>query len=445
TVGKTGLESTLEPYLRGRPGAQEVEVTSTNRIVREGKLTEPVPGHNITLTLDLALQTQVEAALQRGMRAAGARSGAAVVLDPRSGDVLSLVTLPSYDNNAFVGGISQREYGALQEDPGNPLLNKAISGAYEPGAVLKPYVAAGGLAERIIDRGIEYPCAGSIEVPSPTGSLQRQIFKDSNARQLGPQNVIEALANDCDTFFYILAGPNQRDETGRPLRYYAPGRTDATPFTGLGIERINRYLSNFGFGKPTTIDLPGEAGGLLADQQWKLERFPSEEWSLTDTLRTSVGKGYTLVTPLQMATATAAVANGGAVYKPQMVLRITDPRGREVLAPAPEQMGTAGMTPDHLQTVREGMLRTTQTGVGATLRTRGLLPKGVRVGASMDSPTPANSKEAPPASWFTAFAPYERPEVAIAVLIDEEAGSQHAATVGAEVLKYLFETRRPTP
>lgn len=445
TVGKTGLEATLEPYLRGRPGMQEVEVTSTNRIVREGKLTTPLPGHNVTLTVDLRLQTRVESSLEKAMREAGATSGAAVVLDPRTGQILSLVTLPSYDNNAFIGGISKREYTALQQDPGNPLLNKAISGVYEPGVLLKPYVAAGGLAERIIDRNTKYPCAGRIEVPSPTGSLQRQIFQDSNPRPMGSQSVTEALANDCDTFFYILAGPAQRDETGRPLRYYEPGAPDATPFMGLGIDRMNRYLRNFGFGKPTGIELPGEAEGLVADEKWKLARFPGEPWTLTDTLRTAVGRGYTLVTPLQMATATATIANGGTVYKPQLVLSVTSPTGQEVHKPAPEQTGMAGMTPDHLQVVRDGMLQTTETGVGASLRKQGLLPKGVRVGASMDTPTPATADGLPPVAWFSAFAPYESPEMAVAVLIDAEAGSQHAARVGADVLKYMFETRKAAP
>ncbi|MDP9379883.1 MAG: penicillin-binding transpeptidase domain-containing protein [Chloroflexota bacterium] len=440
-VGKTGLESALEPYLRGKPGAQEVEVTSTGRVVRQGELREPTPGHNVTLTIDARLQEQTQSLLSGALRSSGAKSGAAVVLAPRTGQVLALVSLPSYDNNLFIGGISQRDYRRLQEDPGNPLLNKAIAGQYGPGSVLKPFVAAGALAERIIDPSIAHPCQGSIEVPSPTGSLQRQVFRDSNPRRLGPQTVIQALANDCDTFFYIVAGPEGRDNAGRPLRYYEPGGEDATPFRGLGPDRLNRYLRNFGLGRLTGIDLPGEAGGLVADQDWKLRNFPGNPWTLSDTLETAAGKGYTLVTPLQVATATAAVVNGGTVYRPQLVLKVTDARGGVVVAPAPEPMGSAGMTPDHLQTVREGMVQSVQAGALVGLRQRGLLPEGVQVGALAGSrPSKPGSDDAH-VLWTTAFAGPAAPEVVVAVVLDGVRSREGAAasTVAAGILEYKFQ------
>lgn len=444
TVGKAGLEGELEGYLRGTPGAQEVEVTSSNRVVRQGKLRDATPGNNVTLTLDGDVQAAGARALSEAMERSGARSGAVVALDPRNGQVLSLVSLPSYDNNRFVQGLSSKEYAALLNDPGKPLLNKAVSGQYTPGAVLKPFVAAGGLAERVIDERLRYPCLGKIEVPSPSGSLQRDVYWGSPPRRLGPRTVTQALANGCDEFFYILAGPAQRDRSGRELRYYLPGEEDPIPFRGLGIERINRYLRNFGFGEPTGIGLPGEADGLVADGAWKAVQFPGQPWTLGDTLLTAVGQGYTLATPLQMAAATAAVANGGAVYEPRLVLKVTDPRGKTVLQPEPEQVGTAGMTPDHLATVREGMRLAVEVGMAKGLRQPGVLPRGVRVGAMSGTVDRTQKDLQPPApAWFTAFAPYEKPEIVVAVLLDGgEGDADHASPVGAAVLRAYFRGER---
>ncbi len=439
TVGKAGLERELEGYLRGRPGSQEVEVTSTNRVVRQGKVTDARPGHNVTLTLDAKVQKTATDSLSSALRRSGAKAGAMVALDPRNGNVLGLVSLPSYDNNLFIGGISQREYGALQSDPGTPLLNKAISGAYTPGSVLKPFIAAGGLAERVIDRRVKYECKGSIEVPSGIGTGDRELFKSSNPRDLGPQSVIEALANDCDPYFYIMSGPEQLDASGRPLRYYQPGAEDPTPFRGLGVERIVRHLRGFGFGAPTGIDLAGESGGLVADPKWKRQRFPGQAWTLGDTLRTGVGQGYTLVTPMQVATATGAIANGGTRYRPQLVLKVTSAEGKDVLVPQPKPAGTVGMTPDHLATVREGMLRSVEDGTAATLSKQGRLPEGIEVAAMAGALPEASDSKRAGARWFSAFAPYERPELVVAVLLDGADGREsYASQVGADVLSAYF-------
>ncbi len=445
TVGKAGLESVLEPYLRGSPGSQEVEVTITNRVVRQGKLTGPVPGGNVLLTLDAGLQQASEAALLKAIRDSGAKAGAAVALDPRTGQVLALVSLPSYDNNRFVQGISQKDYRTLTLDPGRPLLNKAISGLYEPGAVIKPFIAAGGLAERVIDPATTYPCAGSIEVPVLAGLTDRQKFPDSDPRPQGVQTVTQALASGCDTFFYILAGPEQRDSLGRVLQYYEPGGKDATPFRGLGIERINRYLHNFKFGAETQINLPGEETGLVADQEWKLGQFPGSAWTLADTIKTAVGRGYDLVTPIQMAAATAAIANGGTIYRPELVLRVTDAQGRAILTPKPEQIGTAGMTADHLQTVREGMRLSVQRGGASALRKQKLLPADMQVAAMTGTPPSVQKAlDRSVVSWFTGFAPYESPEITVAVVLDGgDSKTDHAAGVGAAMLKYHAEQQRP--
>ncbi|MBA2362633.1 MAG: penicillin-binding protein 2 [Chloroflexia bacterium] len=445
TVGKTGLESVLEPYLRGSPGSQEVEVTITNRVVRQGKLTEPVPGGNVVLTLDAGLQGASEAALLRAIRKSGAKAGAAVALDPRTGQVLALVSLPSYDNNAFIRGISQKDYRTLTRDPGRPLLNKAISGLYEPGAVIKPFIAAGGLAERIVDPATTYPCAGSIEVPVSAGFSQRQKFPDANPRPQGAQTIAQALASGCDTYFYILAGPEQRDGLGRVLQYYEPGGDDATPFRGLGIERMNKYLNNFRFGSETQINLPGEEAGLVADNAWKLTQFPGSPWTLSDSIRTAVGRGYNLVTPIQMASATAAIANGGTIYRPELVIRVTNAEGRAVLTPKPEQVGTAGMTPEHLQTVREGMRLSVERGGASALRKEKLLPAGVRIAAMTGTPPSVQKAlDRPVVSWFTGFAPYAAPEITVAVVLDGGDGrTDRAAEVGSVMLKYYVERQRP--
>ncbi|MDQ3854922.1 MAG: penicillin-binding protein 2 [Chloroflexota bacterium] len=443
TVGKSGLEQVYEGYLRGRAGAREIEVTSSGRIVREGKLTEATPGNNVVLTLDAGLQRASYTALQRAVQRSGASSGAVVALDPRNGEVLSLVSLPSYDNNAFIRGISQRAYERLQRQPGTPLLNKAISGVYIPGAVLEPFIAAGALAERVIDPTTEYECNGRIELPSATGSVQRDVYQDAVPRKLGAQNVVDALSNSCDVFFYIIAGPEGRDLQGRPLRYYQPGNDKAYEFHGLGIERINRFLANFGLGRATGIDLPGESSGLLADSAWKLKRFPGVPWTLSDTLQTAVGRGYTLVTPLQMAVATSAVANGGTVYQPRLLERVVNSRGAQVATGQARRAGTAGMTPDHLQTVREGMLQAAQRGTASDVRKRFQLPGGIQLAAKRGTPPSAQQGAGlPKLSWFTAFAPYERPEITVAVVISGgRSDADLSGDVAGEVLAAYFGSR----
>lgn len=440
TVGRTGLESVLEPYLRGTPGAQEVEVTSSNRVIREGRLEEPVQGHNVRLTLDAGLQRAAMESLARAVEDSGAKSGAVVALDPRTGQVLALVSFPTYDNNFFVRGLSPAEFAAIQNDPGAPLLDKATAGTYQPSEILRPFVAAGALAERVVEADTRHPCTTHIEAPSPTGNLQRIVFADPERPKREPQAVAGALAYGCDTFFYIVAGPRDLDAVGRPLRYYEPDGQTATPFAGLGIERLNRHLRGFGFGAPTGIGLPGESAGLVADEKWKLEHFPGNPWSLGDTLETAVGRGYTLVTPLQAATATAALANGGTLYRPQLVLDVTNAEGDRVLTPRPVVAGTVGITRDRIEAVRRGMLASAQRGAVAGLRERGALPEQITLGA-MAGETGKVGGEARTA-WFTAFAPYDRPELAIAVVVEGGTGADRANSVGAQALRrYLAPGR----
>jgi len=447
TVGRAALEFLMEPYLRGVEGHKEVEVTSTNRVVREGDITNPVPGDNVVLSIDSDLQKFIYEQLSSAVKQSGAKSGAAVVIDPQNGDVLSMVSFPSYDNNAFIGGISYEEYNKLQQDPGAPLLDKAISGMYMPGSVLKPYIAAAGLAEGAIRADTKLQCGGYIDVPVVTSAsgIVRQRVYDWSTSKVTKENVIGALSKSCDIFFYLVSAPSgQIDIMGRPLRYYPPGAELPVNFQGIGIESVNKYLRTFGFGQRTGIDLNGESSGLLADAQWKEKNYPDTSWTVFDTLNTGVGRGYTLVTPIQVAAATASVANGGTLYKPRLVLRIVDPRGKTVKEFAPEVRSKSVVSSKYLDIIRQAMLQSLQSGAASYLRTRGLLSRDIDAGVMVGTPPAVLAKHGmKPISWFTAFAPYTNSKVSIAVVIDGvKSGSDPAPEVGAKIINYYLERNK---
>jgi len=426
-VGLTGVELTFEKELRGSKGRKHIEVDVAGREVRTvGSLIEPQPGHNLVLTIDLDLQQVVEAALRQGMARAGAQSAVAIAMNPNSGELLALVSLPSYDDNLFAGGISAQDYQKLVEDPLRPLFNQAIGGEFPTGSTFKIVTAAAGLQEGVVNRNTLIVDPGTIWLPNkyaPDDPKLAQPFYCWLKTGHGALNVIEGLAQSCDVFFYQVAGGFEK-------------------FQGLGIERLSQYARLFGFGAKTGIDLPGETTGLAPDDRWKRLTF-GETWVTGDTYNMAIGQGFFLATPLQLLNAAAAVANGGTLYRPQVVFEVRDAEGNLVKPFTPEVIRRLPISAANLALVREGMRAAVTHGTASRTNLAGLAVAGKTGTAEYVGP---RDKEGhlPTHAWFIAFAPYEDPQIALVVFLAGGGnGAEMAVPVAAEILRQYFHLPEP--
>lgn len=452
-VGRGGVEQAMETVLRGQHGGRWVQVDARNVVV--GELTErrrdPVPGLTVVLTIDAALQRAVTDALAEGIEVAdrAARengrdpvgSGVAIVLDPRSGEVLALVSLPTYDNQRFVRGLSQAEYEALLNDPFHPLVNFAISGEFPPGSTIKPVIACIGLQEGVITPATTYTCRGSIRVPTVWDERGGNTYVCWLATGHGDVDVLDGIAQSCNVYFYNVGAPGQIPEGGsEPLHYYIPGDPNKHYFEGLGIERIERYLREvFGFGQPTGIELAGESEGLVPNPRWLFQTL-REYWSVGDTINVSIGQGHLACTPLQLACALAAIANRGVYYRPHIIKELRDAAGQVVRRFDPEPVRTLAIAPEHLETVRLGMRRTVTDGTakGKFVRTGDDIAIAGKTGTA-EYGIAENGRYKKAHAWFAAFAPYDEPEVLVLVLIrDGGEGSTFAVPVADRILATYF-------
>lgn len=448
-VGLTGLEATLENELRGQPGRQIIEVNVHGRQVRTvGRPVSEQPGHNLVLSLDLALQRTATQALQAALdRSSGftrATQGVVIALDPRNGKVLVLVSLPSYDNNLFAKGITPEAYAALTEDPDLPLYNLAIGGQYPPGSIFKIIMAAAGLQEGVISPntrlgdGFDGRNDGIIWLPNEyapwDASLAQPFYSWTHKYGYGHglDTVRQALAVSDDIFFYMLGG-------GYPKL-----------FNGLGAKKVGEYARAFGLGAVTGIELPGEEDGSVPDSKWKRIHY-AENWLTGDTYNMSIGQGYLLATPLQMANATAAVANRGYLWKPQLVDTITDEQGQVVRPFEPVLLRELPIDPKFLDTVREGMYGAVNwfNGTATQVKVPGVVVAGKTGTAEFYRDNNKDGREdrddkgnLPTHAWFTSFAPYVDPEIVVTVFVANGGeGSAVAAPVAAEILNAYFEAK----
>jgi penicillin-binding protein 2 len=446
-VGLTGLEVTLESELRGRPGRQTIEVNVNGRRIRTvGQIEPAAPGHNLVLTLDLDLQRAATTALQEALdKSRGftrATQGVVVALDPRNGKVLALVSLPSYDNNLFAKGVTAEAWQALVTDPDLPMFDQAIGGQYPPGSIFKPIIASAGLQEGAINSrtllgdGWDGANDGVIWLPNqymPWDHTKDQPFYSWNHKQgfgWGKITVREALAVSDDIFFYQLGG----------------GYLEI--FRGLGVDAIGYYAKQFGLGENSGIELPGESHGLIPDGKWKRLNY-AEPWLTGDTYNMSIGQGFVLATPLQMANTAAVVANRGFLYRPQLVDYITDADGKVVRPFQPDLRREVMVEPAHLDTVREGMYGAVNWPQGTAPNVR--LPNIAVAGKTgtaeffrdwnKDGQADRDEKgNLPTHAWFSAFAPYQDPEIVVTVFIANGGeGSSVAAPVAARVLRTYFK------
>jgi penicillin-binding protein 2 len=436
-VGLASIENSFEQELRGKSGQKLIEVDVAGREIRTvGEPQPAVPGHSLRLTLDLDLQRAMEESLQRQLQASFKKQGVAIAMNPQTGEILGMVSLPSYDNNAFTGGISTEALKELQENQDRPLVNHAVSGMFPPGSAFKIVPASAGLEEEVITAATRLYCGGILwlpnryypEDPSLAQPFYCWIHHDYHGRH-GSMNVISALGQSCDIYFYQVGG----------------GYRDV--FEGLGEERLGYYAELFGFGELSGIDLPGETPGLVPTVKWKRVNY-SESWVTGDTYNMTIGQGFVLATPLQVLNATAAVANGGTLYRPQLVREIIDSDGNTVQAFAPDVIRQVPVSSQNLELVRQGM-RSAVAGPGGTARAFNV--PGVAVAGKTGTAEyfidrnkdgiPDRDREGnlPTHAWFAAFAPYDNPEIAVLVFVfGGGEGSATAVPVANEILNYYF-------
>lgn len=407
-VGKSGLEASYDPMLRGVDGTTQALVDSKGKVLRmiTDKSQDSVPGQNLILHIDLKLQTIMSAALKDGLSKAGLTSGVAIAMDPRDGSVMGMVSLPSYDNNLFSHGVTSDSYNQLINDPTQPMLNRATMGLFASGSTVKPFVAAVGLQDGVISEHTTIDTPAEITVGQWKFPNWQHFFIPS-------VDVKTAIAKSNDIFFYSVGGGYDK-------------------IKGLGIDQLSKGLGLFGFGQDTGVDLPAEAAGLVPTPDWK-ENKKKESWYIGDTYHLAIGQGDFLVTPLQLVTALSAVANGGTLYKPHLVDRIVDYNGNTTQTVKPEVVRSHFISDNNIRIVREGMRQTVTDGSGRQLQS---LPvsSGAKTGTAQYGPNNEYLH-----SWFDAFAPYDNPTIALVVLGEKGSQENEGNTTAEPIAKTILE------
>jgi len=402
-IGKTGLEKSYESELKGIYGAQQVEIDSRGEIKKNLGVINPQSGADLILNIDQELQKKIYDSLSMMLEKGETKTAAAVAIDPSTGGILALVSLPSYDNNLFARGIGSEEYRKLISDKDIPLLNRVTSGEYPPGSTIKPAVAAAALSEEII--------TSATVIDGMGGALNIGNFRFGDWKTHGPSDVRTAIAESNDVFFYTLGGGYGN-------------------ITGLGMDRMKKYEDLFGFGKETGVDLNGESRGLIPSEQWKLAKI-GERWYIGDSYHCAIGQGFILTTPLQLANYTAAIANGGTLYSPKIVNRIRRSGGKDTYI-QPEIMRKDFISKDIMQIVREGMRQVITAGTAQSL-------KDLPVAVAGKTGTAQFGTQDKTHAWFISFAPYDNPKIAMVVLV-EGGGEGHSSAVPVtkEVYDWYF-------
>ncbi|MEJ2365496.1 MAG: penicillin-binding protein 2, partial [Deltaproteobacteria bacterium] len=416
-LGKYGVEMEWESELKGLRGGRQVEADAAGRQLSILREVAPEPGHNLVLALDTQLQLKAENALQ-------GKAGAIVAMDPTTGDILAMASSPAFDQNQFVRGFTPEEWQAIVDNPLHPLENKAIQGQYPPGSTFKPVVATAALAEGLITPETTLGCTGEYQ-------LGNQVYRCWKKRGHGQIDLYQALVQSCDVYFYQLGQK-------------------------LGIDLMSAYAQRYRLGSRTLIRLNNEAGGLVPTAQWKLRRT-GISWQKGEDLITAIGQGFLLVTPMQMAVYYAAIANGGRLLRPRVVLRVEDPEGVVVKNVSPEIVGNLNVSPDiisFLQKALEGAVNAPH-GTGRTAQLRGRL-RSIKVAgktgtaqvvrAPQDEEKEADEGETPyeyrDHAWFVAYAPAEAPEIVVAALVEHGGhGASAAAPLVRQVMEEYFKNR----
>lgn len=403
-VGRAGLEASWEDTLKGKRGEIKIEVDAKGKEKGVIDKQEPKTGNTLVLSLDLDLQNKIESILVNVFKKNGKTKGIVVALNPNNGEVEALVSLPSYNNNDFVLGIDPEKYQTLLNNSDRPFFFRAISGQYPSGSTIKPVIAAAALEEGIIS---------STTIIKSTGGIQigKWFFPDWKKDGHGLVNLKQALAQSVNTFFYTISGGNQDLE-------------------GLGPENIIKWAKLFGLSQKLGIDLPGEQPGFLPSRTWK-EKIKQEKWYIGDTYHLSIGQGDILVTPLQIASMISVFANGGKLYKPYLVKEILASDEQVIKKIEPQIIREKFLSEQNIKAVREGLREAVVSGSARRLSSL-TVPLAGKTGTAETQ----NNKFH---SWLTGFAPYDSPQIALAVLIEEGGeGSGLALEVAKEIWEWYF-------
>ena len=415
-IGKVGVEFSYERELHGTTGVEEVEVDAGGRAVRTLSRAAPTSGNNLKLSLDIKLQQAAEAAF-------GDRRGALVAIEPATGDVLAFVSKPGFDPNLFVEGIDPANWEQLNDSPDKPLLNRPLRGAYPPGSTIKPFLALSALSsgrrtptQTIFDPGY-YQLAGSAH-----------RFRDDKPGGHGYVDMTKSIVVSCDTYYYMLAGDTEIDDT-------------------------HAFLSQFSFGHKTGIDIDGELPGVLPSRQWKRERFAGKnfreehrKWYLGDSISAGIGQGYNAFTPVQQAEAIAIIANNGVAFRPHVAKSIENIKTGEVRQIEPQPTHTLAVKPEQLAVIRNALAGVPKEGtsarafVGAQYASAGKTGtaqlfslKGEKYSASQ------HDERLRDHAWYIAYAPADKPKIALAVLVENGGfGAQAAAPIARAVFDYYL-------
>jgi penicillin-binding protein 2 len=438
-IGKAGIEAAYDSYLRGRAGLGQIRVDSMGRQVSPYvPRQEATPGYAIRLTLDMRLQRAAEQALRYGIDLAhqndewAANGGAIVALDPRDGSVLAMASAPTFKPSVFVGRTDPKKLEDLYSDPGNPLFDRATAGLYPPGSTWKPVTALAGMQEHVFSAYDSIQCTGSA-----TYGLDRQVFRNWDPYVNKPMTLPEALAESCDTYFYEIGN-----------RFYEDGAE--------GRVRMQRWARKFGFGAPTGLDIGGEADGLVPTPEWRRKTFKSDwdrAWNPGDSIQLAIGQKDLQVTPLQMAAFYAMLANGGNLVTPHLVSDVEQPGAkgspRVVLrrfAPSPPR--SAGVDPEALRAVQDGLYAATHSASGTSSSVFGdfAVPVSGKTGTAekvVQLPGyPAGHLE--DQSWWCGWGPSDSARLVVCALIENGGhGSSAAAPAALKVFERFFGVEGP--
>ena len=414
-IGKSGVEQSYENELHGITGFEQVEVDAGGRAVRLLNRTAATPGNNLTLTIDSELQRVVEEAF-------GDRRGALVAIEPATGGILAMVSMPTYDPNLFVDGIASADWKALNESPDHPLINRAIYSAYPPGSTFKPFMALAALetGKRTAWQAIADPGVFNF------GGHQ---FRDDKRGGHGMVDMYKSIVHSCDTYYYMLAND-------------------------MGIDNIAAFMGRLGLGQRTGIDIDGESEGVLPSQEWKKKRFRKPEqqkWYAGETISIGIGQGYNAYTPIQLAQATATLANNGVMFRPHLVKYVTDTRSGDKRLIEPEPLRNLQLKPEHVEVIRNAMIGVNKEGTGARAFAGAEYVSAGKTGTAQvfsykgaEHKTESMAAHLRDHALFIAFAPADKPTIALAVLVENGGfGAQAAAPIARQVLDYYLLGRKP--
>jgi len=416
-IGRIGIEKSYESALHGQTGFEQVETDAVGRPVRTLSREAPVAGDDLTLSLDIGLQ-------QAAIDAFGEYRGALIALDPSNGEILAFVSKPGFDPNLFVDGIDHANWRLLNESIDRPLNNRALRGVYPPGSTFKPFMALAGLelGKRSVRYGFSDP--GYFSLP---GSSHR--FRDWKPGGHGWVDLHKSLVISCDTYYYTLAHD-------------------------LGITNIHNFIGQFGFGKETGIDIPGEVSGLLPSPEWKKKRF-NQNWLPGDTISVGIGQGFNLATPLQLAYATMLLANDGKAYRPHFVKQQVDHHKNLVEDDFVTEMFRLNLKPEYLDHIKRALVDVTRpggtaarAGVNAAYTFAGKTGTSQVINIKQGERYNANriNERHRDHALFIAFAPAEDPKIVLTVLVENSgSGGSTAAPIARKVLDYFFLEKIPEP